>query len=135
MEFESFEANYLKGDAGKWPVVCRNCQAIYPKELRGMVVKRLDDRMTLLKAVSTSCLEIGMNRYCCINNYKPKIKENEVPKIVKDMFIEIRPDVYVDKTMSEWLDITWEEDKKFTNKQENIEMPCKTDNAISLFDL
>lgn len=136
MEFEKFEVGKkdIETEEVEWPVQCRNCQKIYPKELKGMVSKRVCENVDFLKAVSTSFLEIGIARYCCINNYRPRVIQKNSCALVSEYFVEIRSRVFIDKTMTDWLDIRWEDDDIEEEFVEEVTKP-NIENTVSLFDL
>ena len=140
MEFELSELSKTDIEEGgiEWPGHCRNCQAIYVKELKGMVTRMIVyENKDLLKAITMSFLELGITRYCCINNYKPrKMSKRELPKVVKDIFCEIRPQVFIDKTMMDWMDIKWDDDVENTVIENKNNMSKNSmDVTVSLFDL
>ena len=140
MEFELTDIIKSDFDCGEvdWPERCRNCQYVFPKEMRVTVTKKVSyEDKNIMKAVSETFLESGINRYCCINNFRPNIIRNFVPNIVKDTFNEIYPGVYVDKSMIDWMDIRWDDDD-----DEEIDKPIikedkivAVNNTVSLFDL
>lgn len=134
MEFETFEENIVcDGDGVKWPERCRNCQDVYSGELKTQVTRLVrSGDMTLLKAVSTTLLDNGITKYCCLNNFKPKTETVNVPGVVREMFVEIRPRVLIDKTMADWIDITWDCD----NYEENVkDIKRIQPEELSLFEL
>lgn len=138
MEFQLSEVSRCDFECGEveWSVKCRNCQDVYPKDLKDRVKRRiLEDNMTILKAITISCLEYGIKKYCCINNFKAVVKKEGVPQVVKDMFVELRSGVYIDKTMIDWMDITWDDDEDRTCHKINEITTINHDNGVSLFDL
>jgi hypothetical protein len=138
MEFEAFELNNIVVEGGetKWPTHCRNCRSVYPKELRGRITRLVTcENKDFLKAVSMSFLEIGITRYCCINNYKPSMTKNNIPKIVREHFREIRSQVFIDKTMTDWMDIKWDNDEVIPKNIAVDMISPVVDNSLSLFDL
>lgn len=140
MEFEKFEVSKTDIEKGEveWPVHCRNCQNIYPREIKTGVSRLIFENVDFLKAVTTSFLDIGITRYCCINNYRPRVVHVESGKLVAEYFVEIRARVYVDRTMTDWMDIRWEDDEDGVDKEDISDIsnnPLVADNSISLFDL
>jgi hypothetical protein len=134
MEFETFESEIVFGSEVRWPERCRNCQGIYPGELKSEVTRLVKTSdVTLLKAVSSTLLKNGITKYCCLNNFKPQCEKRYIPNIVREIFVEISPQVYVDKTMSDWLDIKWDCDDIVPEEVKVVKNTISGE--ISLFDL
>lgn len=131
MEFQLSDTSKYDLKCGKteWTSKCRNCQYLYPKDLKDVVTRFVvRDDIPMIKAVTRACLENGITKYCCINNFKVKCIKDDIPNIVRETFFEIRPSVFIDKTMTDWMDITWDDNVR-------IEDNTNHDNSISLFDL
>ena len=135
---ESFETIVENIDTCKWPTECRNCGWAYPNELKRIVSGRLrteGSKSDLLKIVSSCLLAIDCSRYCCINNYRPTLHQtgSQVNKLFDpNRYVVIRKNIIVERGMTGWLDITWDDDDE--DDEDRDEELAIDSGVISLFN-
>lgn len=102
----------------EWPGNCRNCEWVYSEQMKKEVVKRMLDNpmIEFLRIVSevfkSSVPEDMRIRYCCINNFRPRIERRFIPEEALDFDPGRRYRVFsetlvIEEGLEEWYDVSW----------------------------
>lgn len=146
----------------EWPGHCRNCEWTYSEQMKKEVVKRMlgnpmIDFLRIVSDVFKSSIPENMKiRYCCINNFRPRIERKFIPEEARDFDPGKRYRVFsetlvIEEGLEEWYNVTWsldeadilEEARKevapLPEPRVGVEMPCHFHGQdrppVSLFDI
>lgn len=102
----------------EWPGHCRNCDWVYSDQMKRDVVKKtldntVSDFLRIVSDVFKSTIPDDMKvRYCCINNFRPRIQRNFPMEEDEDSGRGKRYRVFsetlvIEEGLDEWYGVSW----------------------------
>lgn len=133
----------------EWPVICRNCDWCYSESLKRKVTDQLlkNPMKDILRIVSDGFKEElpeSMKvRYCCINNFRPRIERRFGDTYENLENSHTRYRVYsetliIEEGLAEWYDVNWlvdDVDVLVETEKEVIRPPVSFANPKTSYEL